>query len=179
MLFFNFAFLLMIMKIFIAFFATPILFLSCTQHNSNSKKIDRAWLDSIIKNSDSSYIKPYYRTDFVTAFYYLNKKDSTVCQVMKDSAGIIRQIVIAKKDVRTFFGSYYKNGQLQAHLPLDEFGQYHGTGIFYYDDGSLQSSGGFTHGFKTGHWKIFDEKGKLTATDEFDKNGQIIPQHQP
>lgn len=167
------------MKIFIPLFGLILLCPGCAQQNSNSKKLDKTWLDSIAKNSDSSYVKPYYRTDFVTAVYYVNKKDSTVCQVMKDSAGIIRQIVMAKKDVRTFFGSYYKNGRLQADLPLDEFGQYHGTGTFYFEDGSVQSSGNFNHGLKTGPWKIFDEKGKLIATDEFDKNGQIIPQHQP
>lgn len=167
------------MKIFISLFGIVILFFSCAQHNSNSKKIDRAWLDSIVKHSDSTYIKPYYRTDFVTATYYLNKTDSTVCQVMKDSAGIIRQIVITKKEVRTFLGTYYKNGRLQAHLPLDEFGQYHGTGSFYYEDGHLQSTGHFDHGLKTGEWKVFDDKGKLIATDTFDKNGQIIPKQHP
>ena len=102
-----------------------LIFLFSCEQNDNVKKLDKAWLDSIIKHSDSTYTKPYYRTDFVTATYYLNKNDSTVCQLMKDSAGNIRQVIIAKKDTRIFFGSYYKNGQLQADLPLDEFGQYH------------------------------------------------------
>jgi len=162
------------------FFISVILFSlrGCTQHNSKSKILANSFIDSIIKHSDSSYQKPYYRTDFVTATYYLNKKDSTVCQLMKDSAGKIRQIIIAKKDTRIFYGSYYKNGQLQANFPFDAFGQYHGTGTFYYEDGSLQSTGNFTHGFKTGAWKVYDEKGKLTATDNFDNNGQLIqPQH--
>ena len=152
---------------------------SCTQQNRNAKILSTSLIDSIIKNSDSSYEKPYYRTDFVTAAYYINKKDSTVCQLMKDSAGIIRQIIIAKKDVRIFFASYYKNGQLQANLPLDEFGQYHGTGNFYYEDGSLQSSGNYLHGFKTGAWKVYDEKGKETATDYFDQNGNLMPPKMP
>ena len=152
---------------------------SCTQQNRNAKILSTSLIDSIIKNSDSSYEKPYYRTDFVTAAYYINKKDSTVCQLMKDSAGIIRQIIIVKKDVRIFFASYYKNGQLQANLPLDEFGQYHGTGNFYYEDGSLQSSGNYLHGFKTGAWKVYDEKGKETATDNFDQNGNLMPPKMP
>lgn len=152
---------------------------SCTNKNGNAKILAGSFIDSIIKNSDSSYDKPYYRTDFVTASYYTNKKDSTVCQVMKDSAGIIRQIIIAKKDIRIFLGAYYKNGQLQADLPLDEFGQYHGTGKLYYQNGSLQSSGNFLHGVKTGAWKVYDEKGKETATDNFDQNGNLIPKKQP
>jgi antitoxin component YwqK of YwqJK toxin-antitoxin module len=150
----------------------------CSQKD-NSKKLDKNWLDSIAKASDSSYSKPYYRSDFVTAQYYINKKDSIVCQLMKDSGGNIRQIIIAKKDIRTFFGQYYTNGNLQADLPLDEFGQFHGTGIFYFENGKVQSSGTFTHGLKTGQWKVFDEKGKTIATDEYDKNGQIIPQQHP
>ncbi len=167
------------MKI-VLFLSVFMLFLfSCIQQNGNSKILANSFIDSIIRSSDSSYEKPYYRTDFVTASYYTNKKDSTVCQLMKDSADIIRQIIIAKKDIRIFFGSYYKNGQLQADLPLDEFGQYHGTGTFYYEDGNLQSTGSFNQGLKTGTWKVYDEKGKLTATDTFDKNGQLIQNHQP
>ena len=163
------------MKSVLFFFVVSLFFFSCSQHNSNSKILAASFIDSIIKHSDSSYTKPYYRTDFVTAAYYLNKKDSTVCQVMKDSADKIRQIIISKKDTRIFFGSYYKNGQLQAHLPLDEFGQFHGEGNFYYEDGSLQSKGNYTHGFKTGEWSVYDEKGKITNTDSYDKNGNLIP----
>jgi antitoxin component YwqK of YwqJK toxin-antitoxin module len=166
------------MKIVSILFASLVFFFGCTQKNSQAKILATSLIDSIIKNSDSSYTKPYYRTDFVTAAYYVNRKDSTLCQLMKDSAGKIRQIIITRKEVRTFFGSYYKNGQLQADLRLDEFGQYHGTGTFYFENGSVQSSGNFTHGLKTGQWRIYDEKGKLTATDEFDKNGQVIL-HQP
>jgi antitoxin component YwqK of YwqJK toxin-antitoxin module len=152
---------------------------SCSQKNGNSRILAGSFIDSIIKHSDSSYEKPYYRTDFVTASYYVNKKDSTICQMMKDSAGKIRQVIISKKDTRIFFGSYYKNGQLQADLPLDSYGQYHGTGKFFYEDGSLQSTGNYTNGFKTGEWKVYDEKGKVTATDSYDSNGNIIPQKIP
>lgn len=148
----------------------------CTQKNKNARLLAPSFIDSVIKHSDSSYEKPYYRTDFVTATYYLNKKDSTLCQLMKDSAGKIRQIIISKNNTRTFFGSYYKNGQLQADLPLDSFGQYHGVGKFYYEDGSLQSTGNYTHGFKTGEWKVYDEKGKVTATDSYDDSGSLLPQ---
>ncbi len=151
----------------------------CAQKNSNSNILASSFIDSIIKNSDSSYEKPYYRTDFVTASYYTNKKDSSVCQLMKDSAGKIRQIIIAKKNIRTFFAQYYPNGNLQADLPLDSFGQYHGTGKFFYEDGNLQSSGNYNHGFKTGTWTVYDEKRKVTATDSYDDNGNLVPQKAP
>ena len=169
------------MRIFFSFLTLIILFVSCTNHtgNTNAKTINRPWLDSIIKNSDSSYTKPYKRTDFVTAVFYINKKDSSVCQLMKDSADSIRQIIIAKNNVRSFFAQYYANGVLQASLPLDQFGQHHGTATFYYEDGSIQSTGNFNHGLKTGDWKVYDEKGKLTATDKYDNNGQLMQPQQP
>ncbi len=168
------------MKIISFFVTISVLFITgCKQQTVNEKILATPFIDSIIKKSDSSYQKPYYRSDFVTAQYYVNKKDSTVCQLMKDSAGLIRQIMIAKKDTRIFYASYYKNGQLQADLPLDAFGQYHGTGKFYYEDGSLQSSGNFTHGVKTGAWKVYNEKGQEKAIDNFDQNGNLIPQKLP
>jgi antitoxin component YwqK of YwqJK toxin-antitoxin module len=168
------------MKIFSFLTIVSALFITgCKQQNVNNKILVNSFIDSVIKKSDSSYEKKYYRSDFVTAQYYVNKKDSSICQLMKDSAGLIRQIIIAKKDTRIFYGSYYKNGQLQADLPLDTFGQYHGSGKFYYEDGSLQSSGNYQHGFKTGAWKVYNEKGRETATDNFDQNGNLIPQKMP
>lgn len=163
----------------VIFLFLMFLFFSCIQQKSNAKILAGSFIDSIIKHSDSSYEKDYYRTDFVSANYYLNKKDSTLCQLIKDSAGKIRQIIISKKDTRIFFGSYYKNGQLQADLPLDAFGQYHGAGTFFYEDGNLQSTGNYNHGFKTGDWKVYDEKGKVTATDSYDDNGNLVPQKVP
>ncbi len=161
-------------------FLIPVaLFLFSCSQQKNIKNLDKAWLDSIIKKSDSSYTKPYFRTDFVTAVYYLNKKDSTLTQLMKDSAGHTRQIIIMKNNTRTFFAQYYANGNIQAELPLDAYGQYHGTGNFYYENGKLQSTGNFTHGLKTGQWKVYDVAGNTTATDNFDKNGQLIQQSHP
>ncbi len=156
-----------------------LIFLFSCKQNENVKNLDKAWLDYIIRKSDSSYVKPYFRTDFVKACYYVNKKDSTLTQLMKDSADRVRQIIIMKNDVRLFYAQYFSNGNLQAQLPLDEFGQYHGTGIFYYENGEPQSTGNYNHGFKTGEWKVYDEKGKLTATDKFDEHGQLIQQAHP
>jgi len=152
----------------------------CIQHNAilnqvAKKTVDKNWLDSVIKNhNDSTYNKPYKRTDFVTAYFYINKKDSSTCQVMKDSASTVRQIIIAKKGIRNFFAQYYANGQLQAELPLDELGQYHGLGSYFYEDGTVESSGRYVHGFKNGQWKNYDNKGQIISTIEYDINGQPI-----
>lgn len=154
---------------------TLVIFIfSCSNKNSHIKKLDTAWLDSIIKNSDSTYSKPYFRTDFVTATYYVNKKDSTVCQVMKDSAQTVRQIIIVKNNIRTYFAPYYDNGQLQSDIKLDEAGLYHGSLTNYYRNGFIENTGEYVHGLKTGAFKNYDSTGKLISTDNYNKSGEII-----
>lgn len=166
------------MKIFILITVAAVLAMpGCTQRENNpapKMAVNRAWLDSIITTSDSSYAKAYKKGYFDSAFYYINKKDSSVCQLMKDSTQHIRQVIIARKNVRSFFAAYYANGQLQADLPLDAFGQYHGKSAYYFANGRTESTGNYNHGIKTGPWKYFDEKGKLVSTDTYDDNGQAI-----
>lgn len=108
------------------------------------------WLDSIIKNSYSTFSRPYKRSDFVTANYYTHKELNTVFQVMKDSSEHIRQITISKKKVRTFIAQYYSNGQLTASIPLDGFGQYQGAAFYYYENGATQNEGLYHHGLNAG-----------------------------
>lgn len=152
------------------------LFTSCMQNKNaaftSGAKLDSAWLTGIINNSDTAYTKPYYRTDFVTASYYRNKKDSTLCQVMKDSLGRVRQITITKNEVRTFFARYFTNGQAEALLPVDEGGKFHGDATSFYEDGIIKSKGQYKHGLYYGKWQYFDEKGALVSTGEYDENGQ-------
>lgn len=131
-------------------------------------------LDSIAKISDTTYTKPYKRTDFVWATYYADTVNKTICQVMKDSSQQIRQIIVSKKNIRTFFGQYYPNGQMIDSLPLDELGQYHGLSVSYYESGQKKSEGNYLHGFRTGKWNNYDESGKLVSTDEYDVNGARI-----
>ncbi len=154
--------------------ATATLIFSCSIPKKHSTKLDKDWLNSIIEKSDSSYSKPYYRTDFVTATYYINKKDSSVCQIMKDSASLIRQIMITKNEIRTFFGQYYSNGQLQAELPLDNFGHYHGSATYFTKTGTILNKGNYTNGFKSGKWDNYDENGKPISQEEYDSNGQLL-----
>lgn len=138
-------------------------------------KIDTGWLDSIKKKSDTSWIKPYRNKEFVNAEYYVDRKDSIVTQLMKDSAGTIRQINIAKYDnIRLFFAEYFANGQLKADLPLDSIGKYNGSCKYYYENGQIKSEGSYSHGFLSGTWKNYDERGKLLSTDEYDTSGRLI-----
>jgi antitoxin component YwqK of YwqJK toxin-antitoxin module len=165
------------MKILTGLFLTIVLY-GCSPHDRVAKaiiKADMQWLDSIKHKSDTSWIKRYRNNEFVTAEYYIDKKDSIVTQLMKDSAGTIRQIIIARYDhTRLFFGEYYANGQLKASLPLDSMGRYHGQGKYYHEDGQVKSEGLFNHGLFSGKWKNYNEKGSLITTDEYDTNGQLI-----
>ena len=168
------------MKSILFFITACVFFYSCSQQNAASttaakKTLDHHWLDSVIKqHSDSTYSKPYKRTDFVTAYWYINKKDTSVCQVMKDSADTVRQVIIAKKNVRIFFAQYFANGQLQATFPLDQFGQYHGATTTYFKNGNIESTGNYLHGLKTGNWKNYNEKAVLVTTDEYNNDGQVV-----
>ncbi|MGC4101431.1 toxin-antitoxin system YwqK family antitoxin [Ferruginibacter sp.] len=162
------------MKFFSFFIAACFFIAGCTQPKQTYTKLDHAWLDSIIKHSDSSYTKPYFRTDFVTAAYYLNRKDSAVCQLMKDSAGTIVQVITTKNDTRTFYGQYYTNGQLKALLPLDKEGKFDGESVSFYKDSVVESRGKYVHGLKNGSWKYYDSTGKFRSAEEFNNNGQVI-----
>ena len=155
-----------------------IFLFSCTQHEEikspTLKKINTVFLDSIKKNSDSNYIKKYARKDFATAEYFLNYKDSTICQVMGDTALKVRQVIISKKNIRTYFAQYYPNGQLMAEYLFDNYGQYNGPAKYYFENGFVKSMGDYKHGLSTGIWKEFNEKGELSNSIKYDNNGTRI-----
>ncbi len=150
---------------------------SCTSNKIKEdkalKKVDKLWLDSIVKNSDSTYSKKYRTNDFVIAEYYLFKRDSSVCQVMKDSSKTIRQIIISKKNKRTYFAQYFANGQLMADIKLDNFGQPDGDATYYFENGLIKSTGKYNHGLAAGQWKEFDEKNSAVIIS-YDSNGVRI-----
>ena len=137
-------------------------------------KFNALWLQKIINNADTSYSKPYFGNDFVTASYYINRKDSTLCQVMRDSSKKVRQIIIVRKGIRTFYSQFYRNGQAIAILPLNKQGRFDGDAILFYADGAIKSKGKYYDGLYNGVWKIYNEKGKLISKEEYDNNGQLL-----
>lgn len=156
--------------------AAIILLAACHEKESvkpQLKKIDTAWLDSVIKHSDSSYSKKYKAADFAKADYYLDRKDSSVCQVMRDTAGNVRQVIISKKNLRTYFAQYYSNGQLQADLKLDLFGQYDGPAVYYYENGAVKSKGVYKDGLSSGEWIEYKENGD-SAIIKYNADGNRV-----
>lgn len=136
--------------------------------------IRKEFLDSVKKNSDTTYTKPYRNNEFVFADYYINRKDSTLCQVMRDSASHVRQVIITRKSSRVFTAEYYSNGQLKALLPLDSDGKFDGLSKSYYENGCLKSKGAYYHGFYSGRWEQYNIDGDITRVEEYDRNGQLI-----
>ncbi|MEO6670284.1 MAG: hypothetical protein ABIN36_12455 [Ferruginibacter sp.] len=167
------------MKIIIVLFVwiNILLLFGCENTAPVSKHrstVDMKMLDSIRKNSDSTYSELYGRNDFVTAEYFISKKDSTTTQVMSDSSKIIRQVIIAKNKRRIYFTQFYANGQLMFKNHLDDYGQFNGESSSFYESGRLKRTGIYKNGFYHGNWKNYDENGKYISTDEYDGNGQEV-----
>jgi len=157
------------------FLASVFIFWSCRNNNVCSRlTVDDNLVDSVKKKSDTSYTKRYRNKEFAVAEYYINRKDTTVCQLMKDTTNQIRQIIITKNDVRLYTAEYYSNGQLKAHLPFDEAGKLKGEGEFYFENGCVKNKGAFNHGLYRGEWTNYNDKGQIISRDQYDSNGQLI-----
>jgi len=158
-------------------FLSTFIFLNACRHKavSHSKIIvDLKMLDSIRQHSDSTYVKPYRGSDFVTAEYFISKNDSTITQLMKDSAGTIRQLIIEKRKHRIYVAQFYPNGQQVYKTNLDAYGQFDGAAEEFYPNGYLKRSGIYKHGFHSGKWKNYDEQGNYISTDEYNEDGQQV-----
>ena len=76
------------------------------------------------------------------------------------------------------FKRYYSNGQLFAHIIYDKEGNGTGDATYYWDDGKLLAKGKLVKvKLKQGLWKIYNTKGVLLRTINYDKgikNGEQI-----
>ena len=131
-------------------------------------------LDSVEQKADTTYTRKYRTEEFAFADYFINRRDSTACQVMKDTGGVVRQVIMLNRGVRFFTAEYFDNGQLKAKLPFDKNGKFDGPAEYYFENGCVMRSGSFVHGFFHGDWKNFDESGSLVAVDSYDENGQLV-----
>ena len=157
------------------FIVSLLIMVSCNS-KSNCERIEftATQLDSVKQKMDTSFNKIYRSEEFATTEYYINKKDSSVCQLMKDKSGIIRQVIMTKNEIRFFSAEYFSNGQAKSNIGFDHDGSFDGPGIYYYETGCIKSSGSFRHGLYSGEWKNYNANGKLVSTDIYNGNGQII-----
>ena len=135
---------------------------------------DHSLIDSIKSKADTFYSSRYPRTDISLAEYYVNRKDSTLTQVMKDSLGRIRQVLMVKNKLRIFSAQYFTNGQVMADYHFDSFGQYDGPSKEYNEYGGIQRQGVYRSGMHVGKWKNYNSKGKLISIEEYNNEGQQI-----
>jgi antitoxin component YwqK of YwqJK toxin-antitoxin module len=140
--------------------------------DSDRLSTDQKLIDSLKKEADSIYSKPYLASGFAKAEYMINSKDSTITQVMTDSVGVTRQVVIVKNKRRIYTAQYYANGQLKASYAFDASGQYHGATEEYWENGLVKEAGYYSSGLRTGIWKRYDSAGIAEADILYDKNGQ-------
>ena len=165
-------------RLSILFISLFVIAVGCKQTNNTepfvNNKLNKNWLQKIIRLSDSNYSKPYYRREFVTASYYMNKRDSTLCQVMRDSSQQVRQIIIEKNSIRKFYAQFYPNGQITAMVKLNQQGQLEGEATNFYPNGNVKSKGKYYNGLSVGIWEMYDENRKIIAKEEYDSNGQIL-----
>lgn len=158
-------------------FIAIVFYTACNNHNANTHPklaLDAKMIDSIRQHSDSIYEKPYKRSDWVTAEYFVSKKDSTITQIMKDSFGVVRQIIIEKGKRRVYVTQFYTNGQQQYKVKLDAYGQFDGDAEEYNLNGSLKRTGIYKSGLHIGPWKNYDENGVYSFTQQYNENGQEV-----
>lgn len=135
--------------------------------------IDMKWIDSIVKNSDSSYTKNYYRKDIATAAYYISKRDSAMLEIMRDSSQNIKRFLLTHNQIMKRTAEFYDNGQLMVDVLFDDNGNAEGKTVTYYNNGKVKSKGIYKGGIKVGKWLEFLEDGKEILTN-YDTTGIII-----
>ncbi len=157
---------------------TSFLMYSCQEHQRLSHNLpltaDQQLLDSISKETDSIYSRHYLAGRFTTTEYMVNSKDSTITQVIKDTAGVTRQVVIVKNKQRIYSAQYYANGQLKASYAFDKYGQYHGASEEYWENGLVKETGYYTSGLRYGDWKKYDSTGRYEGLVYYNNEG--LPQ---
>ncbi len=136
--------------------------------------VDISLMDSIKKAADTTYARRYPRTDITVAEYYINRKDSSSTQFLKDSLDNIRQIIIVKNGVRIYTAKFYPNGQLMMQYNFNKTGQYEGDSKEYFENGYLQREGIYKNGFKFGIWKNYDSVGNILSTNKYNIDGQQV-----
>ena len=152
-------------------------FLISCQSSEHSKieviKFDPRLIDTLTKDSDTSYTEFIGSEDLYSADYYITKSDSLVTKILKDSVGNVIGLNKSRKGEVFFAAEYYPNGQIIGKTDFPP-GKVDGSATYYYPDGRIKSTGQW-HDFKqTGIWKEYTEQGQLREVVHYDNDGNII-----
>ena len=167
------------MKSFIILFSLIVIASSCANKSPIEKIfVDTAKLDSIRKNSDTSYIRPI-NSSGSNIEQYLNLDEGIITKITKDTAGGIKEFVQFRSGKKIEYAEFYSNGQLKASVLFDSDGQLHGPAKYYYEDGRVKSIGSYNHGLYSGEWKNYSAIGELESADKYDVNGAHLENEKP
>jgi antitoxin component YwqK of YwqJK toxin-antitoxin module len=137
-------------------------------------KFDPKTITDLKQTSDTIYTEHIGRTDFYTADYFVNRKDSIITKLFKDSIGNVVAYNKTKNDKVFFAIEYFPNGQARGKLPEKTNGEYNGQVRYYYEDGRVKSEGQFKKGLWSGEWKNYDKDGHLISIDDYG-DGNVNP----
>ena len=157
------------MKI-LTIFGLLIIIVSCGQTNKSDIeviKFDAKIIDHLRRTSDTTYSEHVGRTDFYTVEYFVNRRDSVITKIFKDSIGNVVAQNKARNDKVFFAIEYFPNGQVMGKLPEKIDGEYSGIARYYYEDGRVKSEGQFKKGLWSGEWKNYDKNGTLISIDDY------------
>jgi hypothetical protein len=139
-----------------------ILFVACGSPNRSNieiLKIDSVQLKHVWEADHSPTIDTLRRPDFYTKERYINKNDSIVTVLLKDSIGYIVGMRQTKSGINIFVCEYYPNGQAKGKIPLTDSGISDGLTTYYYEDGRISAQGNLKDGIRVGTWKEYDNQG--------------------
>ena len=137
-------------------------------------KFDNQIIVDLQKGSDTTYTEYTGQYESYIAEYFVNRSDSLITKILKDSFENVVGLHVTKNDHLLTVAEYYRNGQLKGKLPEKIKGKYNGLARYYYEDGRVRSEGQFSNGLWSGEWKNYDEQGHLISIDDFGE-GNITP----
>jgi hypothetical protein len=137
-------------------------------------KFDNQIIVDLQKGSDTTYTEYTGQYESYLAEYYVNRSDSVITKILKDSFENVVGLHVSKNDHLLVVAEYHRNGQLKGKLPEKIKGKYNGQARYYFEDGRVRAEGQFHNGLWSGEWKNYDEKGHLVSIDDFGA-GNINP----
>lgn len=124
-------------------------------------RLDIAAVKTVLDESVLMKLDTPARHDFYFVGEYLNKDDSLITTILRDSLGNIVGLNQRSKGATIFASEYYANGQEKGDVPFTRDGKLTGKAVYYYENGKIRSSGRLANGIRVGEWKEYDEDGNL------------------
>ena len=155
----------------------------CNQESSGIEviKVTKAQLEKIAAASDTSYPDTTgFAASGTQLAYFLNRKTGDTAEILRDRQNRVLFVGQRRNGNCLFSAEYYLNGQIKCRTIKDQklansnFCFANGVRKCYYEDGRISAEGEYRNGKKVGVWKAYDQSGKPTLIEHFNKNGEVI-----